>query len=131
MAVFRDESGRRGRAVQLATTLGAIVAVAAVATFALSVAPIQWRAQVEPVEATPAHKVSPPGKPGDAKAREVAFRKEDARLKGLIAAAQAAQKRRPADDKAQQVLAAFVVNWDTASLASLQAHAGALTHVMP
>jgi peptidoglycan-N-acetylglucosamine deacetylase len=128
MAVFRDESGRRGRAVRLASTLGAVVALCALGLFAWSVAP-SWRSAG--VAEEPAPQGQPAFAPKASPTREEAFRKEESRLTALLASAKAAQARRPHKEAPQPVLAAFVVNWDPASVASLQAHEAQLTHAMP
>ena len=129
MTVFRDETGRRGRAVRAATALGILVAIAALGLFVASVVPAPNRPA--PDEPSPQHRAPAPGTKAEQRVREGAFRREDARLRGLLAAAQAAQKKRTATLAPQPVLAAFVVNWDPASIASLQAHADQLTHAMP
>ncbi len=130
MAVFRDETGRRARAVKSATWLGALVAVASLAAFVVSVSPVARKPVLE--EPAPAAKgPPPPGTHADQRAREAEFKKESARLNGLVAEATAAQKKRPPSGAPQPVLAGFVVNWDPASLASLQLHADQLTHAMP
>src|SRR5205814_8137903 len=69
--------------------------------------------------------------PLESRAREAEYRKEEQRLHALLAQAQAAQHRRRASPSSEPVLAAFVVNWDPASLRSLQQHAEQLSHVMP
>ncbi len=132
MAVFRDETGRRGRAVRLASALGVVVALAALLLFVWSVAPSPWKVATVAEEPAPQGRTGPATPPPKQDARrEQAFRKEEARLKGLLAAARAKQAKRPASEAPQPVLAAFVVNWDPASIASLQAHADQLTHAMP
>src|SRR5229473_2725853 len=98
MSVFRDESGRRGAAVRLASVLAGAL---------------------------------PAGHPLEGRAREAAYHREEGRLRSLLQQAQAAQRKRRAGSSAAPVLAGFVVNWDPASLRSLQQHADQLTHVMP
>jgi len=73
----------------------------------------------------------PRGHPLEGRAREAAYHREEGRLRSLLEQAQAAQRRRRTGSSAAPVLAAFVVNWDPASLRSLQQHADQLTHVMP
>ncbi|HEY2030260.1 MAG TPA: glycosyltransferase [Myxococcales bacterium] len=125
MAVFLDESGRRARAVRIASVLGAASAIGALVAFAVSVVP----ARLSPVPPDVAPLAKPP-KP-EPKAREKAYRAEEARLHALLAQAERAQKRRIERDPREPVLAAFAVNWDPQSLASLRAHADELTQVMP
>jgi cellulose synthase/poly-beta-1,6-N-acetylglucosamine synthase-like glycosyltransferase/peptidoglycan/xylan/chitin deacetylase (PgdA/CDA1 family)/spore germination protein YaaH len=127
MAVFRDESGRRGRAVRIASVLGAASALTALVAFFVSVLP----AKLSPVPPDTAPHAHPQSRPPESKAREKAYRTEEARLQKLLAEAERAQKRRKARDPREPVLAGFAVNWDTQSLASLQAHADQLTQVMP
>ena len=132
MAVFRDESGRRGLAVRMSTVLGAAAAVAAVGIFFVSVFPGKQRAQPLPEPAPREHgSVLPVGHPLESRAREAMYRREEARLHTLLSRAQAAQKRRVPSDAKEPVLAGFFVNWDPLSLQSLIAHADQLTHVMP
>ena len=131
MAVFRDESGVRGHAVRAASVLGAVVAVAALGVFFVSVFPAPWSRAVVATEPAPAHGVLPAGHPLESKAREKVYRNEAERLKTLLSQAQAAQRRRKTADPREPVLAGFVVNWDPQSLVSLQAHADQLTHAMP
>lgn len=130
MAVFRDESGRRGRAVRAASVLGAAAAVAALGVFLVSIFPAPWSFASQPPEPAPAGKL-PSGHPLESKARERVYRKEEARLRSLLSQAQAAQRRRKPGDAREPVLAGFAVNWDEQSLVSLQAHADQLTHLMP
>ena len=134
MAVFRDESGRRGAAVRLATLAAGIAALGALGTFLVTVFPAPWtrRGEVIP-EPAPAARAGafPPGHPLENRAREAVYRREEGRLHSLLAQAQAAQRRRRKEAPASPVLAAFVVNWDPGSLRSLQQHADQLTHVMP
>src|SRR5260370_14629221 len=130
MAVFRDESGRRGRAVRAASVLGAAAAVAALGVFLVSICPAPWSFGSQPPEPAPAGKI-PTGHPLESKARERVYRKEEARLRSLLSQAQAAQRRRKPGDAREPVLAGFAVNWDEQSLVSLQAHADRLTHLMP
>src|SRR3954470_12551645 len=132
MSVFRDETGRRGRAVRAASVLGAAGAVAALGVFFVSIFPAPWTQSAVAPEAAPAgHGVLPAGHPLESKAREKVYRNEAERLKTLLSQAQAAQKRRKPADATEPVLAGFAVNWDPQSLASLQARADQLTHVMP
>ena len=134
MAVFRDESGRRGLAVRVATILSVVGALAALGTFLVSVFPAPWvHAEKPPPEPAPARHVAPlpAGHPLETRAREAIYRKEEARLHGLLAQAQAAQRRRTPTDAREPVLAGFAVNWDPLSVQSLAAHADQLTHVMP
>src|SRR5438874_11261362 len=134
MAVFRDVTGRRGAAVKLASVMGGIAATAALGVFLVSVFPAPWtrRGTVAPEPAPPPRAgVTAPSRPLEARAREAEYRKEEQRLRALLAQAQAAQHRRRAAPSSEPVLAAFVVNWDPASLRSLQQHADQLTHVMP
>ena len=132
MAVFRDESGVRGRAVRVASVLGAVGAVAALGVFGVSVFPAPWSKGEGPPEAAPvAHGALPAGHPLESKAREKVYRNEAERLKTLLSQAQAAQKRRKVSDAREPVLAGFAVNWDPQSLASLQTHQDQLTHAMP
>src|SRR5205823_2728808 len=126
MAVFRDESGRRGRAVRAASVLGAVAAVAAAGVFLVSIFPAPWTAAGQAPEPAPMGKHLP-----ESKARERAYRREEGRLKALLAQAQAAQRKRKPGDAREPVLAGFAVNWDPQSLVSLQAHADQLTHAMP
>ncbi|HET9754217.1 MAG TPA: hypothetical protein VFP52_14690, partial [Myxococcales bacterium] len=130
MAIFRDESGRRGFAVRLASVLAAAGAVAAFGVFLLSVFPAPWSRSAQGPEPAPASKL-PTAHPLEARAREREYRKEERRLDDLLAQAQAAQKRRKKTDAREPVLAGFTVNWDEESVRSLQAHAGQLTHAMP
>ncbi|HET9753212.1 MAG TPA: glycosyltransferase, partial [Myxococcales bacterium] len=130
MAIFRDESGRRGFAVRLASVLGAAGAVAACGVFLLSVFPAPWSRGAQGPEPAPASRL-PTAHPLEARAREREYRKEGRRLRDLLAQAQAAQKRRKKADAREPVLAGFTVNWDEESVRSLQAHAGQLTHAMP
>ena len=134
MAVFRDESGRRGLAVRMSTVLGAVGAVAALGIFLVSVFPAPWsRKAVPPPELAPREHGGPlpVGHPLENKAREAMYRREESRLHTLLSQAQAAQKRRVPSDAKEPVLAGFFVNWDPLSLQSLIAHADQLTHVMP
>jgi len=130
MAVFRDESGRRGRAVRFASVLGAAAAVAALGVFLVSIFPAPWSSASQQPEPAPAGKL-PPGHPLESRAREREYRKEESRLRALLNQAQAAQRRRKPGDAREPVLAGFAVNWDEQSLVSLQAHADQLTHLMP
>jgi cellulose synthase/poly-beta-1,6-N-acetylglucosamine synthase-like glycosyltransferase/spore germination protein YaaH/peptidoglycan/xylan/chitin deacetylase (PgdA/CDA1 family) len=130
MAIFRDESGRRARAVRLASVLGAAVALAALGVFLVSIVPAPWSRKAAAPERAPAGKL-PLGHPLESKARERVYRAEEARLHSLLAEARAAQKRRKPGDALEPVLAGFAVNWDPQSLQSLQAHADQLTHAMP
>jgi len=135
MSIFRDESGRRGRAVRLASVLAVVAAIFSLGTFLVSVFPAPWtRRPALPPELAPAARPPqplPPGHPLEAKAREAAYRKEEARLRSVLAQAQAAQKKRLVSNPSEPILAAFAVNWDPQSLQSLVAHADQLTHVMP
>jgi peptidoglycan-N-acetylglucosamine deacetylase len=149
MAVFRDETGRRGAAVRLASVLGAVVAIASVGTFLASVFPAPWtrKGSVEepaplarapfarepaPLPPTPGQPAAPrPPRPLEAKAREALFQREASRLKQLLGRAARAQRLLTPAPPGQPVLAAFYVNWDQQSLVSLQAHKDQLTHVMP
>src|SRR4051812_45690027 len=132
MSVFRDETGRRGRAVRVASVLGAAGAVAALGVFFVSIFPAPWSPSAVAPEAAPAgHGVLPAGHPLESKAREKVYRNEAERLKTLLSQAQAAQKRRKPADATEPVLAGFAVNWDPQSLTALQAHADQLTHAMP
>src|SRR3954471_917712 len=125
MAVFRDESGRRARALLIATVLGTVGAAAAVGVFLVSVFPAPWsRKGVEPEPPPVAHLL-------ENRAREGAYRREEDRLKSLLHEAEQAQKRRKHADAREPVLAAFSVNWDSQSVRSLEQHADQLTHVMP
>ncbi|HUJ25693.1 MAG TPA: glycosyl hydrolase family 18 protein, partial [Myxococcales bacterium] len=130
MAVFRDESGRRGRAVRVASVLGAAAAVAALGVFLVSIFPAPWSSAAQQPEPAPAGRL-PQGHPLEMKAREREYRREEARLRALLGQAQAAQKRRKPADATEPVLAGFAVNWDDQSLVSLQQHADQLTHAMP
>jgi cellulose synthase/poly-beta-1,6-N-acetylglucosamine synthase-like glycosyltransferase/peptidoglycan/xylan/chitin deacetylase (PgdA/CDA1 family) len=129
MAVFRDESGRRAQALALAGTLGGLVAAAAVVLFLLSVFGAT-RSQGAP-QPRPTVRLPSAGPRAEQRAREAVWRKEDAKLRGLLKAAEDAQRRRKPATGREPVLAAFVVNWDPASLTSLQLHQDRLTHVMP
>src|ERR1700755_124456 len=129
MAVFRDESGRRGRAVRLASFLGAAGAVAALAAFLASVLP--GKLLPVPPDNAPPQKPSAARPAAEVKARERVYRAEEARLRELVAQAEKAQKRRKPRDPREAVLAGFAVNWDPQSLVSLRAHADQLTQVMP
>ncbi len=131
MAVFRDESGRRGAAVRLASVAAAVAALAAVGTFLVSVFPAPWtrRGEVLP-EPAPAARAAA-GHSIEKRVREDAYRHEENRLKSLLQQAQAAQRKRHPVPASAPVLAGFVVNWDPGSLRSLQQHADQLTHVMP
>jgi len=133
MAVFRDLTGRRGAAVKLASVVGGVVATAALGVFLVSVFPAPWtrRGAAAPEPAPPPRAGAAPARPLESRAREAEYRKEEQRLRTLLAQAQAAQHRRRAAPSSEPVLAAFVVNWDPASLRSLQQHADQLTHVMP
>jgi len=130
MAVFRDLSGRRARAVRIASVLGAAGAAAALGVFLVSIVPAPWSSKAVAPEPAPAGKL-PAGHPLENKARERVYRAEEGKLRALLADAQAAQKRRKPGDAREPVLAGFAVNWDPQSLQSLQAHADQLTHVMP
>jgi cellulose synthase/poly-beta-1,6-N-acetylglucosamine synthase-like glycosyltransferase/spore germination protein YaaH/peptidoglycan/xylan/chitin deacetylase (PgdA/CDA1 family) len=131
MSVFRDESGRRGLAVSVASVLGVLSALAALGVFFVSIFPAQWSRRASEVpEPAPAARL-PAGHPLESRARERVYRNEQGRLNLLLAEAQAAQKRRKKADAHEPVLAGFAVNWDPQSLQSLQAHADQLTHVMP
>ena len=131
MAVFRDETGRRARAIKLATALGAIVAALSLAAFIISIVPGKGViAHDEPAPLARSTAVLP-GTRTEQKARETAFKKESSRLGALVATATAAQKKRVPSGAPQPVLAGFVVNWDPESLLSLQRHADQLTHAMP
>ncbi len=131
MTVFRDETGRRARAIKLATALGAVVAIASLAAFVVSMIPREHAIAAQ--EPAPAGRSSAPapGTQTEQKAREALFKKESARLAGLLEQAKAAQKKRLTVSAPQPVLAGFVVNWDPSSLKSLQAHEEQLTHAMP
>src|SRR3954463_14029750 len=134
MAVFRDVTGRRGTAVKLASVVGGVVATAALGVFLVSVFPAPWtrRGTIAPEPAPPPRAgAAAPSRPLESQAREAEYRKEEQRLRALLAQAQAAQHRRRATPSSEPVLAAFVVNWDPASLRSLPQHADQLTHVMP
>src|SRR5438105_1886361 len=130
MAIFRDVSGRRARAVRIASVLGAAGAVAALGVFFVSIVPAPWSAKAAAPELAPAGKL-PAGHPLESKARERVYRAEEERLRALLKDAQAAQRRRKPADAREPVLAGFSVNWDPQSLQSLQAHSDQLTHVMP
>src|SRR6266852_1702156 len=134
MSVFRDESGRRGAAVRLASVMAGVAALAAAGTFLVSVFPAPWtrRGEVLP-EPAPRAKAGalPPGHPLEGRAREAAYHREEGRLRSLLQQAQAAQSKRRAASSAAPVLAGCVVYGDPASLRSLQQHADQLTHVMP
>jgi cellulose synthase/poly-beta-1,6-N-acetylglucosamine synthase-like glycosyltransferase/peptidoglycan/xylan/chitin deacetylase (PgdA/CDA1 family)/spore germination protein YaaH len=134
MSVFRDVTGRRGTAVKLASVVGGIVALVAVGVFLVSVFPAPWTrpGEVAPEPAPAPRAGAPaPARHLESRAREADYRKEEQRLRALLAQAQAAQHRRRPASSGEPVLAAFVVNWDPASLRSLQAHADQITHVMP
>jgi peptidoglycan-N-acetylglucosamine deacetylase len=137
MSVFRDESGRRGAAVRLATVLGLSAAIASLGIFLASVFPAPWTRIAQLEEPAPQPRVAsaqpapPPSKRGQERAREQAFKAEATRLKQLLTQAERAQRTRKAAAPGQRVLAGFYVNWDAQSLASLQAHKDQLTHVMP
>src|SRR5215831_19663256 len=109
MAVFRDESGRRGAAVRLASVTAGAAALAAVGTFLVSVFPAPWtrRGEVLPEPAPAARPAA--GHALDKRAREAAYRREEARLRSLLEQAQAAQRKRRAGPSAAPVLAGFVV----------------------
>ena len=130
MAVFRDESGVRGRAVRLASVLGAAFAAATLGVFLVSIFPAPWTRAGQRPEPAPAGKGGA-GRPLENRIRERAYRKEEARLRTLLSQAQEAQRRRKPSDSREPVLAGFVVNWDPQSLTSLQAHSDQLTHAMP
>jgi len=117
--------------VRFASVAAGAAALAAVGTFLVSVFPAPWtrRGEVLP-EAAPAARPAA-GRALEGRAREAAYRHEEGRLRSLLQQAQAAQRRRRAGLSAAPVLAGFVVNWDPASLRSLQQHADQLTHVMP
>ncbi|GAC1604139.1 MAG: glycosyltransferase [Myxococcales bacterium] len=150
MAVFRDETGRRGAAVRLASVLGAVVAIASLGTFLASVFPAPWTRKAAVEEPAPhpraqggraagapqlppgqQHGIVRPPRALEAKARETVFQREASRLQQLLGKAARAQRLLPPAPPGQPVLAAFYVNWDQQSLASLQAHKDQLTHVMP
>jgi len=120
--------------VRLASVLAGVAALAAAGTFLISVFPAPWtrRGEVLP-EPAPRAKAGalPTGHPLEGRAREAAYHREEGRLRSLLQQAQAAQRKRRAASSAAPVLAGFVVNWDPASLRSLQQHADQLTHVMP
>ena len=127
MAVFRDESGRRGFAVRMASVLGVAGALAALGVFLVSVMPAPWSRKAAEPEPAPAQKAHAQ----ESKAREHAYKLEESRLHALMQEAQRAQQRRRKSDAREPVLAGFAVNWDPQSLVSLQAHADQLTHAMP
>ncbi len=137
MSVFRDESGRRGAAVRLATVLGLSAAIASLGIFLASVFPAPWTRLAQLEEPAPQQRAAlpqhatPPSKRGQERAREQAFKTEAGRLKQLLTQAERAQRKRKSEAPGQPVLAGFYVNWDVQSLASLQAHKDQLTHVMP
>ncbi len=140
MSVFRDETGRRGAAVRVATVLGLSLAIASLGTFLASVFPAPWKSGAQLEEPAPQPRAPPaqagqaappPSKRSQERGREQAFKAEAGRLTQLLTQAERAQKRRKAAAPGQPVLAGFYVNWDAQSLASLQAHRDELTHVMP
>ena len=137
MSIFRDETGRRGAAVRLATLLGLSVAIASLGTFLASVFPAPWTRSAQLEEPAPQPRAPlpqpapPPSKRAQDRAREQAFKAEAGRLEQLLTQAERAQKKRKPEAPGQPVLAGFYVNWDAQSLASLQAHRDQLTHVMP
>jgi len=134
MTVFRDESGRRGRAVRVAGVLVISVAVASGGIFLASVFPAPWTRRAlleEPAPPPRPPTAAPAGKRALERARESTFRKESAHLAQLLAKAEQKQRGRKSQPGTQPVLAAFYVNWDRQSLASLEAHRDRLTHVMP
>src|SRR4051812_49546117 len=115
MAVFRDVTGPRGTAVKLASVVGGVVATAALGVFLVSVFPAPWtrRGTIAPEPAPPPRAgAAAPSRPLESQAREAEYRKEEQRLRALLAQAQAAQHRRRAAPSSEPVLAAFVVNWD-------------------
>src|SRR5260221_4489975 len=99
MSVFRDETGVRGRAMRVASVLGAAGAVAALGVFFVSIFPAPWaRAAVAPEAAPASHGGLPAGHPLEAKARERVDRNEAGRLKTRLSHAQAAQRQgQPSD----------------------------------
>lgn len=76
--------------MRLTTVLGGVVALLALVLFAVSDAPAPWRARLAPEERAPHHRPPAPGTPQEQRAREAAFRKEEARLRGLLIAAKKA-----------------------------------------
>ena len=140
MAVFRDETGRRAAAVRIATVVGAVAALASLGAFLASVFPAPWTRSAQVAELAPPHPsgalqpgVPPPllERPVEARARQAAYQREASRLQRLLSQAARAQRLLLPEPQSQPVLAAFYVNWDDQSLASLQAHKDQLTHVMP
>jgi len=117
--------------VKLASVAAGAGALAAAGIFLVSVFPAPWtrRGEVLP-EPAPAAKTAA-SHALERRAREEAYRHEEDRLRSLLQKAQSAQRKRHAVSSAAPVLAGFVVNWDPASLRSLQQHADQLTHVMP
>jgi cellulose synthase/poly-beta-1,6-N-acetylglucosamine synthase-like glycosyltransferase/peptidoglycan/xylan/chitin deacetylase (PgdA/CDA1 family)/spore germination protein YaaH len=117
--------------VRLGSVAAGFAALAAAGTFLVSAFPAPWtrRGEVLP-EPAPAARAAA-GHALERRVREDAYRREEARLRSLLQQAQAAQRKRRSIPEAAPVLAGFVVNWDPASLRSLQQHADQLTHVMP
>src|SRR6202171_3140973 len=69
MSVFRDESGRRGLAVRVASVLGVVSALAALGVFFVSIFPAQWSKRAsEAPELAPAARL-PLGHALDSRAR--------------------------------------------------------------
>src|SRR5260370_25385468 len=131
MSVFRDVSGRRGRAVRVASVLGVVSALAALGVFFVSIFPAQWSRRASEVpEPAPAAKL-PAGHPLQSRARERVYRNEQGRLNLLLAEAQAAQKRRKKADAREPVLAGVGGKRGAPSLQAAEAPAGRLPDGMP
>ncbi|HET9595473.1 MAG TPA: glycosyltransferase [Anaeromyxobacteraceae bacterium] len=132
MTIFRDETGRRGRAVRLAGVLGLAVALASGGLFLASVVPAPFARRTAVEEPAPPPRTAPaPSRRAVERARETRFEADSRRLAQLLADAEQRQRRRGLPASTQPVLAAFYVNWDPQSLASLEAHRDRLTHLMP
>ncbi len=129
MSIFKDLTGRRARAVRLLVALGAAAAVGLSGAFLVSILPASG--VLEKKDDAPLHGAPAAPSARELKAREKAYKREATDLKKLVESAQRVQHKRPPGSNLAPVLAAFVVNWDPASLRSLAAHAGQLTHVMP
>ena len=115
MSIFKDPTGRRGRAVRAAAMLGIASVVAAAGAFLVSLFPGRWDPARSQNETPGSHAGNVKLSPLEAAAREKAYKKEKSELKKLMRRAQEAQQRRSAADPAAPVLAAFAVNWDPGS----------------
>src|SRR5260370_20092211 len=129
MSVFRAVSGRRGRAVLVASVLGVVSALAALGVFFVSIFPAQWSRRASEVpEPAPAARL-PAGHALESRARERVYRNEQGRLNLLLADAHAAQKRRKKADAREPVVAAFLLQHGTPDPPFLLGPAERLTYL--